>query len=402
MSTINAITSPAPAIVTTVDSTGNLILQTAGTNAVTYDANQNATHTGYISAPNTFGYKNRIINGAMMIDQRNFGSATSGASNVYMVDRFLIQGSQTGKFNYQQMNSANTSAPNYEASSAPTGFTNSIKITVGTPVTVGSSDYFIVRQPIEGNNVADFGYGTSAAQTATLSFWVKSSLTGLHSGHLTNASSTRWYTFTYTINAVNTWQYVSVTIPGDITGTWNRDNQMGIYVGWSLGTGASNQTSAGAWTTSTGIGVTGEVNTVATSGATWYITGVQFEAGKVSTPFDMRSYGTELQMCQRYFASMTMPTGTSVDGYNPYGASYNSYFPVTLSLRTQPSVSFVGSGMQYYSDGGAWTSVGSFSYNNPFSSFGPVFVGFATDTQTSKLIRNNSGSNVYFQFSAEL
>jgi hypothetical protein len=399
MSTINAITSPAPAIVTTVDSTGNLILQTAGTNAVTYDANQNATHTGYISAPNTFGFKNRIINGDMRIDQRNSGSATSGASNVYMVDRFLIQGSQTGKFNYQQMNSANTSAPNYEASSAPTGFTNSIKITVGTPVTVGSSDYFIVRQPIEGNNVADFGYGTSAAQTATLSFWVKSSLTGLHSGHLANASSNRWYTFTYTINAVNTWQYISVTIPGDITGTWNRDNQMGIYVGWSLGTGASNQTSAGAWTTSTGIGVTGEVNTVATSGATWYITGAQLEVGSKATPFDYRDYGRELMMCQRYFYTESVLPPSSYDAWNIYNGGSNSIRPSKFipTMRIAPTVTFSStSTFQYYN--GSWNNITPVVYAT-----GPNLVGIYIGAQVSPgtLVQLSSGT-CNFLASAEL
>jgi hypothetical protein len=290
------------------------------------------------SAGSPYGFKNRIINGAMAIDQRNAGAQITGAGNVYTVDRFLIQGSQTGKFNVQQV------------TDAPAGFINSLKFTVGTAVSVGSGDYFIIRQAIEGLNVADLDYGLSTAKTTTLSFWVKSSITGLHSGHLTNASSARWYPFTYTISSANTWEYKTITIPGDTTGTWLKDNSVGIYVGWSLGTGSSNETTANAWSSSTGIGATGSVDVVATSGATFFITGVQFEKGSQATAFDYRPFGTELALCQRYFEKSydtfsPVPTNTTlgnhvgiVDTQSLTAIAANIKFRV--EKRTNPTMNF--------------------------------------------------------------
>lgn len=293
------------------------------------------------------GMRNRIINGAMIFDQRNNGAQITGAASVYTVDRFLIQGSQTGKFNVQQV------------TDAPSGFFKSLKITVGTPVTVGASDYFIIRQPIEGNNVADLRWGAAGAHTVTLSFWVKSSLTGTFSGHLTNSGSARWYPFTYTISAANTWEYETITITGDTTGTWFTDNGVGIYVGWSLGTGSSNEATANAWTASTGIASTGSVDLVATSGATLFITGVQLEKGSTATPFDYRSYGTELQLCQRYFFTcglFNFGTNAYYQGY--FGGSnavWNIRYPVQMRATPVATIS-QPTQVQYYSQGGAWTN----------------------------------------------
>ena len=284
------------------------------------------------SAGSPYGFKNRIINGAMAIDQRNAGAQITGAGNVYTVDRFLIQGSQTGKFNVQQV------------TDAPPGFVNSLKFTVGTAVSVGSGDYFIIRQPIEGNNVGDLDYGLSTTKTATLSFWVKSSITGLHSGHLTNSSSGRWYPFTYTINQANTWEYETITIPGDTTGTWLKDNGVGIYVGWSLGTGTSNETTANAWTATTGIGATGSVDVVATSGATFFITGVQFEKGSQATAFDYRDYGNELRLCQRYchvFRGSTDATFSNIGWSTAFdGTQHSIGITLPVAMRTQPTFTY--------------------------------------------------------------
>jgi hypothetical protein len=293
------------------------------------------------SAGSPYGFKNRIINGAMPIDQRNAGVEITGAGNVYTVDRFLIQGSQTGKFNVQQV------------TDAPSGFSNSLKFTVGTAVSVGSGDYFITRQAIEGLNVRDLDYGSSTAKTVTLSFWVKSSITGLHSGHLTNNNSSRWYPFSYTINQANTWEYETITIPGDTTGTWLKDNNVGIYVGWSLGTGSSALQTANAWTASTGIAATGSVNVVATSGATFFITGVQFEKGTQATAFDYRPYTTEFQLCQRYFWRVKGSDGQYVavsSGLSTGSTTARHHFPFQVAMRTAPTIS-VG-GTFYCYDGG--------------------------------------------------
>jgi hypothetical protein len=279
------------------------------------------------SAGSPYGFKNRIINGAMAIDQRNSGAQITGAGNVYTVDRFLIQGSQTGKFNVQQV------------TDVPPGFVNSLKFTVGTAVSVGSDDYFIIRQPIEGTNTQDLDYGSSTAKTVTLSFWVKSSITGLHSGHLTNNSSGRWYPFTYTINQANTWEYETITIPGDTTGTWLKDNSTGIYVGWSLGTGSTNETTGNAWSASTGIAATGSVDVVATSGATWQITGVQFEKGSQATAFDYRPYGMELALCQRYYQQLgNVQYATIANGYQINITTRSRFYVAPLSeMRAAPT-----------------------------------------------------------------
>ena len=281
------------------------------------------SHTKMANAGAELGMRNRIINGAMVIDQRNGSGEITSAGNVYTVDRFLIQGSQTGKFNVQQV------------TDAPAGFTNSLKVTVATPVTVGSSDYFILRQPIEGNNVADLGFGTANASAVTLSFWVKSSLTGLRSGHLTNSASNRWYAYTYTISASNTWEYKTITIPGDTSGTWLKNNEMGIYVGWSLGTGSTNAAAgSNTWSSSTGIGAPSEVNTVATSGATFLMTGVQLEKGSNATPFEYRSYDTELRLCHRYAAILY---GGTYGGFNISSTTFGLTIALPAPMRTQPS-----------------------------------------------------------------
>ena len=319
--------------------------------SVSYGGSSITFEDGSIVASGSQGFKNKIINGHMMIDQRNAGAAISAAGNVYTVDRFLIQGSQTGKFNVQQRNSANSAVSNYESGSAPTGYVNSLKITVGTAVTVGSGDYFILRQPIEGNNVADLDFGLSTAKTVTLSFWVKSSLIGLHSGHLTNASSARWYAYTYTINVADTWEYKTIVIPGDQSGTWLKDNGMGIYVGWSLGTGSTNAAAgSNAWSSSTGIGAPSEVNTVATAGATFYITGVQLEKGTTASSFEFRSYGKELMLCQRYYAIGTWPP--SYNGGNTQADYVTSFISFKTTMRVIPTMS---SGTHIYVDGASYT-----------------------------------------------
>jgi hypothetical protein len=247
-----------------------------------------------------FGFKNRIINGAMVIDQRNAGASVSIINAVgYTVDRFYgIQAIATSKFTVQQ------------SSTVPTGFTKSVVLTSSSAYTVLSSDYFLYRQTIEGFNVADLGWGTANAQTVTLSFWVRSSLTGTFGGSFSNGDSNRSYPFSYTINAANTFEQKTITIVGDTTGTWATDNSGGIVVNWSLGMGSTYEGTVNVWAGTFYGAPTGAVDLVATNGATLYITGVQLEKGSQATAFDYRPYGAELQLCQRYF-EMSYPQGTA-------------------------------------------------------------------------------------------
>jgi len=243
------------------------------------------------------GARNRIINGDMRIDQRNAGaSVTQTVSQVYAVDRWWMYGDVTSKLTLQQ---------NAGSVTPPAGFTHYYGVTVASAHTPTASQNFNLVQNIEGFNTADLAYGTANAKTVTLSFWIRSSLTGTFGGCLGNSVGNRSYVFSYAISAANTWEYKTITIPGDTSGSWLPNNVAltgtGIGVTFGLGNGSSYVTTAGSWVAGDYRGPTGQVNVVANAGATWYITGVQLEAGTVATPFERRSYGQELALCQRYF-----------------------------------------------------------------------------------------------------
>jgi hypothetical protein len=236
---------------------------------------------------NGLSFRNRIINGDMRIAQR--GTAAVTASNNYPVDRFSVTNTTNAAFSAQQ------------DSSAPEGFTTSVKLTITTARSSGGGNLQF-RHSIEGFNIGDLDWGTANAKPITLSFWVRSSETGTFSGVLRNSTLSRAYPFTYSIVSANTWEFKTVTISGDTSGTWLTDNGTGIGLTHSLYT--SNTQAAGAWFNGNATGATGSVQLADTLNATWQITGVQLEAGSVATPFERRPYGTELALCQRYYESM--------------------------------------------------------------------------------------------------
>jgi hypothetical protein len=282
---------------------------------------------GTINASNDFGFKNRIINGAMVIDQRNAGaSVTAGASETFTLDRWAYYNSQASKMTVQQ---------NAGSVTTPAGFLNYLGVTSSSAYTVLTGDFFIIEQKIEGFNTADLNWGTASAATVTLSFWVRSSLTGTFGGSLGNSAFNRSYPFTYTISSANTWEQKTITVAGDTSGTWvGATNGIGMRVNLGLGVGATYSGTAGAWTGSGLFSATSATSVVGTNGATFYITGVQLEKGSTATNFDYRPYGTELALCQRYyqiidgFAGIANGGGTSL--------STMAIFPVTM--RTSPSV----------------------------------------------------------------
>ena len=236
------------------------------------------------------GFKNRIINGAMVIDQRNAGASVAINTSVqYRLDRWSTYALTGSGHTVQQV------------IDAPAGFYYSQKVTVGTGATPSAAQQNIIWQPIEGYNVADFGLGASGASTFTFSFWVKSSVTGTFNVWLQNSDSTRAYATTYTISSANAWEQKTVTIAGDTSGTWVKTNGTGLVVGFSLGCGSNFNVTANTWSTGDYKATSGATNVIATSGATWAVTGVQLEKGSTATSFDYRPYGTELALCQRYF-----------------------------------------------------------------------------------------------------
>ena len=338
MTTIKSSTTATTAYSVEADTTGALVIQTGvtPTTALTVGSDQSVTFAQAANLPNTFGFKNRLINSAMVIDQRNAGaSITTVSGNNYDPDRWLVYDSIGSKMSVQQV------------TDAPTGFVKSQKITSLAATTAGATDYYFTCQRIEGFNIADFGWGTASAATVTLSFWVKSSLTGSFSGAFGNASFSRSYPFSYTISAANTWEQKTVTVAGDTTGTWATDNSTGIQVVFDLGSGSSRAGTANVWSANDYRKVTGSVSVVGTNGATFYITGVQLEKGSTATSFDYRPYGTELALCQRYYVK-TFPMSTApANGLGYDGVFYNeipstvqpvAMFQFPVNMRAAPTI----------------------------------------------------------------
>ena len=288
----------------------------------------NAVFSGVASPPNSMGFRNRIINGNMAIDQRNGGASTT-PTDAYTLDRWEVREDTDGAVTAQQV------------ADAPSGFIYSAKITTTTAdASLAATQRLFFRQPIEGNNIADLAFGSASAATVTLSFWVKSSLTGTFGGSLSNKNSARSYPFTYSISAANTWEQKTVTVAGDTSGTWLTTNDVGLNVYFGLGVGSDYSGTAGAWATATRFSATGAVSVIGTLSATWQITGVQLEAGTVASPFERRDYGRELIMCQRYYWR-TDPSITSqyLSSYT-YAGTGDYYVPLTFPvwMRASPTV----------------------------------------------------------------
>ena len=285
------------------------------------------TSTGQIiGASSSATMKNRIINGAMVIDQRNAGASLSvTTATPYTLDRWQALSVPSSIFSVQQ---------NAGAITPPTGFTNYLGVTSSSAYSVGATDRTAIRQIIEGYNIADLGWGTANAKAITLSFWVRSSLTGTFGGTLVNGGGTRSYPFTYTISSANTWTQISITVAGDTTGTWATDNSGGLNLTFGLGVGSTYSGTAGAWAGALYYSATGATSVVGTNGATFYITGVQLEAGSTATSFDYRPYGTELALCQRYFETINMVGNGYYNGTN----GCPTLIPQNTRKRAQPTV----------------------------------------------------------------
>lgn len=314
---------------------------------------------------NNTTFRNKIINGAMAVDQRNQGnSLTVTTSTTYGLDRWQNAVNVSSKFSVQRV------------ADAPAGFTYSMKATSLSSYSIGVSEVSGFRQYIEGYNTADLAQGTSGAKSFTLSFWVKSSLTGTFGGIVGNDSDRTW-AFTYTISAANTWEYKTVSVTGQTSGTWGVTNDVGMAVLFSLACGTNYLATPSQWSNGNYYGATGQTSVLATNATTWQITGVQLEQGSAASPFETRLYTTELQLCQRYY-TQSIPTAAASGlyssglcyynvGWNYSGGSWvggTATFPVTM--RTTPSVTLYTSNQSSTSTAnrvsyfqGSWTNVGA-------------------------------------------
>ena len=290
-----------------------------------------ATVNGFAPTVSNMAGRNRIINGDMRIDQRNVGASVTAGSG-YTLDRWNVDRVWAG-----------STVTIQQSSTAPSGFSNSMVATVSTGAAVASSSYFSIQQFIEGNNLSDMDFGKATAKTFTVSFWVRSSLTGTFGVGFRNSAFDLSYWTTYTINAANTWEQKSVTITAPVSGTWYTNNSYGLNLIFSLGCGSTYKTTANnEWVSGSKLGAIGETDLIATTGATFYVTGVQLEAGSVATPFEHRQYGQELALCQRYYWDAKLAGGgvpylwaTTIGTSLPYYRC-NVYFPV--AMRAAPTL----------------------------------------------------------------
>jgi hypothetical protein len=355
----------------------------------------NGTTASWATSPT--GFRNRIINGDMRIDQRNAGAEVNPAVNAaYYVDRWSVASTVASKFKIGQ---------NAGAVTPPDGYTNYLGATSLSAYTVGADEVFAIRQFIEGSNVSDLAWGTASAKTVTLSFWVRSSLTGLFGGAVSNSDQNRSYPFSYTISVANTWEQKSITIEGDTTGTWLKNSGRGMRSSFSLGSGATYSGTAGTWAAGNLLSATGATSVVGTNGATFYITGVQLEAGSTATDFERRPIGTELALCQRYFQSYG---GQSANDMVCMGATNaTSYFlgilQLPVTMRTSPTVGFSAASALSIDDNGS----GGTSSVITTGSLGCTSIHLAVTTGATMVINRparcyTNGSSARLTWSAEL
>jgi hypothetical protein len=300
-----------------------------------YISNSVTTSNVYANAywsSTPFYFRNRLINADFFIDQRNNASAVTPTVTTNVIDRWKFN-MNTGETGRVQCGENLGSVP------SPTGFTSYYGMKVTTTATVNAADYYNLSQTIEGTNTIDFGWGTSWAKAVTISFWVQASASGTYGCFVrNNGTFSNSYTFTYTVNSINTWEYKTVTIPGPTAGVWTTSQTVGVELGFVIGNGTTYQTAPGSWANGNFTGPSGTlVNMVGTLNSTLYITGVQFEIGSVATSFERRLYSDELRLCQRYYEILIARLG----GYNTTGANLRGsvYFRMQKRQIGSPGLS---------------------------------------------------------------
>ena len=348
------------------------------------------------------GFKNKIIGGDFTVNPWQRGTSFAAiASGDFSADRW----------NSAYVSSAVVTAS--KATDAPTAaqagiFTQyclSLAVTT-VDATIAAGDIYIYRQNIEGLNVASFGFGQAGSRNVTLSFWVKGTKTGIYCACISNSANNRAYVAEYTIAVTNTWEYKTITIPVDTTGTWLYDTGRGLIVNFVLAAGTTYQTTANTWAAGNLFATANQVNALDNTSNVFKIALVQLEAGSVATSFDVRSVGTELALCQRYFikdlqdaAQATFLVGVVNSATTADRCGMR--FPATM--RAAPTAAVGGTSNPRIYNGAAVPTITSISANSS-STFGASLSLTASagglTTATPAIIIDNSAS--FFTYSAEL
>jgi len=343
----------------------------------------------------SFANRNRIINGDMRIDQRNAGASYTQVNGAYSLDRWSGNsydgGAATSKFSVQQ------------STTAPAGFSNSLLVTSLAATADSGDDIFNIEQKIEGFNSADLDFGTASAKTITLSFWVRSSLTGTFGGAVKNSARDRAYPFAYTISSANTFEYKTITIAGDTSGTWvGATNGTGLWLSFGLGVSSNRSDTAGAWAGGDLFSSTGATRVIGTSGATLYITGVQLEAGSVATPFEHRQYGQELALCRRYLPAYNPGSSGSLgSGMCITTSSAMIFVPFDVPARVAPNGLTVSSASHFlcWQSNTVGTTPTSIALNQATSNAGllyPQGMSGLVAGNATHLLTSNSAAQILF------
>ena len=338
--------------------------------------------------------RNLIINGSHDVNQRDQGSFTP-SHNDFCTDRWRMELSDASKYTAEQ------------SSTSPDGFQKSLKITSSSAFTPASDDYFLVTQDIEGYNSAPAAFGSSAAKSVTLSFWVRSSLTGTFACAIRNSAFNRTHIKEYTISTADTWEHKTLTFPGITDGTWNTGSTVGIRVHWSLGAGSDFHGAADTTLNTNDFATSSSTNVVATNSATWFMTGAQFELGATATPFEHRSYSDELARCQRYFRRLCEGASyAAAPGSGTGTSSTNAWHNIHLipEMRTVPTLSDWSNLRNDDVSGG--TAVTALSLTTSMSSTEAVFLQATSASSLTAhrpyfLLANNT-SSAKLDLSAEL
>ena len=343
--------------------------------------------------------RNLCINGSMQVAQRGTSFATNNAGN-FAVDRFNCNAS------------TNTTITFSQETDAPVGFANSLKATItsaNSSRTAGDTNY--VLQAIEGNNFGHLNFGSANAKTFTLSFYVKSSVTGTYGVGFANNGSSRVRHTTYTINAANTWERKTVTVPGDTSGTWLTNNGVGLIPVWDLGMGTDFESNTvDTWDANANYRRSSDVNLSLTASATWQITGVQLELGTKATPFEHRNYGDELAKCQRYY---TKVKNIGSSGFGAFAimimastaTDARGVICLPTTMRQVPTLGYSAlSDFQFFNLGGGSPTAIALSDGGTSG----TFVGISANASTTQSVNNtgvlraNNNNNAYIDFDAEL